>query len=255
MPTLLELHALAKNCHYHFPNPKTCQADYFLEYGLIGFGGDLSPETLTYAYLQAIFPWFNDDESSPTWYSPTPRCVLVPDDFTPKRSLVATAKKSDYTITLNQAFERVAMACSLPRSYADSSWITTKMKAAYRKLHYLGVAHSIEVWQGKKLVGGLYGLKLGAVFCGESMFHKKTDCSKLAFWALTVLCRQTGVKLIDCQLVNDHLLSLGAKPMDRDEFLELFEHLTDLNSEVAVGADDWQGLEWGMSCGELVHFK
>lgn len=254
MSTLAKIYALAKNCNYHFPNPKTCQADYFLEHGLIGFGGDLSPETLTYAYLQGIFPWF-DDDTTPAWYSPTPRCVLSPNDFVPKRSLISTAKKSEYTITLNQAFEQVIMACSLPRSYSDGSWITTKMKAAYRNLHHLGIAHSIEVWQGDELVGGLYGLKLGAVFCGESMFHKKTDCSKLAFWALTVLCRQTGVKLIDCQLVNDHLLSLGATPMDRDEFLDKLNHLTDLDNPVAVNASDWQGLAWGMDCGELVNFK
>lgn len=254
MSTLAKIYDLAKNCNYHFPNPKISREEHFLEYGLIGLGGDLLPSTLCYAYLLGIFPWFNEGEPI-AWYSPEPRCVLVPNDFVPKRSLIATAKKCDYRISLNHAFGEVIKACSLPRSYEQESWITNDIKSAYQDLHRLGIAHSLEVWQGDELVGGLYGLKLGAVFCGESMFHKKTDCSKLAFWALTVLCQQTGIRLIDCQLVNDHLLSLGATPMDRDEFLDKLADLTDLDNPVAVNASDWQGLAWGMDCGELVNFK
>lgn len=250
MPTLADLHTLANDCQFQFlPNTATQNP-----YGLVGIGADLSAQTLVHAYLQGIFPWFNEGEPI-AWYSPTPRCVLIPNTFKPKRSLITTAKKGNYQITLNQAFAQVMMACSLPRTYTNESWISQAMQTAYQNLHQLGIAHSIEVWQNDILVGGLYGLKLGAVFCGESMFHKQTDCSKLAFWAMTVLCQQTGVQLIDCQLVNDHLLSLGAMPMDSVLFLEKLASLVSLDNPAAVHTTDWQTLSWTMDGQILINFK
>lgn len=255
MPTLTQLHAIADTCPYNFPHHSIADPN---NVGLIAFGGDLRAETLLHAYRNGLFPWFNDNEPI-AWWSPAPRCVVSPNEFVPKKSLIRTAKKHNFTITLNHDFYQVIKACSLPRTYTQNleshTWITDDIQTAYGQLHQLGISHSIEVWDNDVLIGGLYGEKIGAIFFGESMFHKKTDASKLAFWALTILCQQTGVKLIDCQVTNEHLLSLGAFEMARDDFLLTLTDLTTSHSKVANESDDWVNLKWQINCAELLMLK
>ncbi len=215
---------------YRFPNPNIVDPD---GNGLIAMGADLAPSTLLLAYSQGLFPWFNEDDAI-AWWCPEPRCVLDPTTFKPSKSLKRQAKTSTWHWSINQAFNEVIHACSLPRSYANDTWIHDEMIAAYHELHRLGFAHSIEVWDGQDLVGGLYGLKLGQIYCGESMFHRQTNASKVAFWALTVLCAHSQMSLIDCQLPNPHLQSLGAVTLPRQAFLAKLPAL------IAEGGLDWQ---------------
>ena len=230
-----KLSQLLASSHYDFPDPLACDPE---GHGLIAMGADLAPTTLISAYAKGLFPWFNEDEPI-AWWCPEPRCVIAPDDYQPSKSLRRTAKNSPWTITVNQAFPDVIHACSLPRSYAEDTWIHEEMIEAYLNLHELGFAHSIEVWQDhdvatRQLIGGLYGLKIGGIYFGESMFHRVTDASKVAFWALMRLCSSSGIGLIDCQLPNDHLLSLGARTLDRPIFL------TKLTQLVAQPSPCWQ---------------
>lgn len=203
------------DCNYLFPKPDVADPEGL---GLVAIGADLSPETLLSAYSQGLFPWFNEDEPI-AWWSPEPRCVLDPTSFTPSKSLKRLAKASSWHWSVNSAFEEVIHACSLPRSYAEDTWIHEEMIQAYTELHKLGYAHSFEIWEGKNLIGGLYGLKIGQIYFGESMFHRQSNASKVAFWALNNFCQNTGVELIDCQLPNPHLQSLGAGIMPRQLFL------------------------------------
>lgn len=206
---------LAHDCNYDF---KAMVSRLDKSDDLVGVGADLAPSTLIGAYMNGVFPWYDDEPIC--WYSPSTRCVITPSDFRPKKSLVRTAKKSSWVLTTNHAFDDVIHACANARPHA--TWINADMTHAYQNLHRLGVAVSIEVWADKPdgtLIGGLYGLQLGAMFCGESMFHAQTDASKIAFWGLMMLCQKMGVELVDCQLENSHLMSLGARLMDRDEFL------------------------------------
>ncbi|MDO5652104.1 MAG: leucyl/phenylalanyl-tRNA--protein transferase [Moraxella sp.] len=232
MYSLAEIHALADSCPYQFPHPSTDVSSS----GLIALGGDLSVGTLVYAYTHGLFPWFNDGEPI-AWWCPNPRCVMIPQDFRPAKSLVRTAKKSDWTLTINHTFDEVMHACSLPRSYSDDTWIHDEMKSAYHTLHTLGIAVSIEIWEhvpfDSELVGGLYGVQIGQMFFGESMFHRRTDASKLAFWGLNILCTRANIALIDCQLENSYLLGLGASLMTRDEFLTKLDHAMWLDSSFA----------------------
>ena len=209
---------------YHFPDPAIVDADGI---GIVAIGGDLAPETLISAYAQGLFPWFNEDDPI-AWWCPEPRCVMQPTDYKPSKSLRKQANRSRWQLTLNQAFDDVIHACSLPRSdgfnntlpEGEHTWIHREMIDAYTELHAQGFAHSIEVWDDKQqLVGGLYGLKIGGMYFGESMFHVASNASKLAFWGLMRLCEQSNVELVDCQLPNDHLLSLGAQTLPRADFL------------------------------------
>lgn len=188
--------------------------------GLLAAGGDLAPERLLYAYENAIFPWF--DQGQPIlWWSPDPRCVLLPEDFHVARRLRRTLRRSLFEITYNRSFERVITACSKPRDRQGGTWITADMIDAFCLLHRTGWAHSVEVWLHRRLVGGIYGLAIGSAFFGESMFSRVTDASKTAMLAL---CRQLAdhaFEILDCQLVSPHLLSLGAAPMRRTEFAPL----------------------------------
>jgi len=189
--------------------------------GLLAVGGDLSSERLLLAYKSGIFPWYNEGEPI-IWYSPDPRMVLFPHQLKISKSMRRLIRKNEFTITYNQNFEAVISNCKNIFRETDQggTWITSEMKQAYIKLHKKGIAKSVEVWQGKELVGGLYGIDLGTVFCGESMFSKVSNSSKLAFIYLTQKLEKENYKLIDCQVYNPHLASLGAKEIPRKEFLK-----------------------------------
>ena len=192
--------------------------------GLLAAGGDLRPERILNAYRQGIFPWYNPGEPI-LWWSPDPRCVLHPQDLHISRSLRKKLRKMDYRVTFDQAFDDVIQACAEPRSYSAGTWISPDMMAAYSRLHWLGHGHSVEVWQGDTLVGGLYGLALGRVFFGESMFSRRTDASKIAFVYLVEHLEKWGYALVDCQVYNDHLASLGASEVPRRRFVAELEEL------------------------------
>ena len=199
-----------------FPNPELADED-----GLLAIGGDLSAERLILAYQHGIFPWFSDDDPI-CWYSPHERCVIYPDRIKISKSMKQTLKKESFKVTANQAFEKVIANCAkVARKDQPGTWITQEMQQAYINLHQLGWAHSVEVWKEDKLVGGLYGVAIGKVFCGESMFSLVSNASKIA---LIYLCQQTDFELIDCQLPNEHLLSLGAEMIDRETYMSLLNN-------------------------------
>ena len=194
--------------------------------GLLAVGGDLSIERLTSAYQQGIFPWYSEGQPI-LWWSPDPRMVLEPKDIKISRSLAKTMRKKEVQITFDQDFRNVISACSESRlekgKQQDETWILDEMIGAYVKLHEAGFAHSVECWQDGKLVGGLYGIALGKVFFGESMFSRISDASKIAFVFLTQQLEQWGFKLIDCQVYTSHLESLGASMISRKQFLALLK--------------------------------
>jgi len=198
-----------------FPHPSEAMED-----GLLAIGGDLSPERLVAAYASGIFPWYSFDDPI-LWWSPDPRLVLYPEKFKVSKSLKQTLNKKPFDIRVDFAFKEVIESCSTaPRKEQNGTWITNEMKEAYIKMFDLGLAHSIETWEGNKLVGGLYGLSIGSTFFGESMFHKRKDASKIAFYHLAQLSIKMGFAFIDCQVSNPHLLSLGAEEISRDDFLD-----------------------------------
>lgn len=197
-----------------FPDVESASYD-----GILAIGGDLRPERLILAYQSGIFPWYNQDEPI-IWYSPDKRMVLFPEDLIISKSMRQLMRKNEFKLTWNTAFDKVIEACQKsPRKGQDGTWITNDMKQAYIKLHELGFARSIEVWKDKELVGGLYGIDLGHVFCGESMFSKTSNTSKLAFIHLVQSLEKKNYKLIDCQVYNEHLESLGAKEISRQDFM------------------------------------
>jgi leucyl/phenylalanyl-tRNA--protein transferase len=187
--------------------------------GLLAAGGDLSPSRLLYAYPRGIFPWY--DSGQPIlWWSPDPRCVFVPREFRLSRRMERERRRSALTVTFNRAFPAVIAACAAPRRRLGGTWITAEMRTAYEQLHGLGWAHSVEIWEDGRLVGGMYGLAIGRVFFGESMFSRETNASKFALHALcNVLCAR-NFALLDCQTVSPHLLSLGATTLPRKDFVD-----------------------------------
>ncbi|TXD47909.1 leucyl/phenylalanyl-tRNA--protein transferase [Polaribacter sp. IC073] len=186
--------------------------------GIIALGGDLSEERLIHAYKNGIFPWFSEEDPI-VWYCPFERMVLFPDDIKISKSMRKIINKNEFTITENRAFEEVIFNCkSIERNDGFGTWITDDMEDAYINLHKKGVAKSIEIWLNDKLVGGLYGLEINNIFCGESMFSKVSNASKLAFIHLAT---NKKYQLIDCQIHNEHLASLGAKEIDRALFLDI----------------------------------
>jgi leucyl/phenylalanyl-tRNA--protein transferase len=194
--------------------------------GLLAVGGDLAPERILSAYRQGIFPWFSPGQPI-LWWSPDPRAVLLPEKLKVSRSLRKTINKGSFRVTFDTAFEQVIRACAAtPRRGQPGTWITEEMQQAYIHLHRMGHAHSAESWSGDELVGGLYGLRLGRVFYGESMFSRRTDASKVAFVHLVRKLQEEGVVLIDCQVTTDHLLSLGAEEIPRRRFVELLRQHT-----------------------------
>jgi leucyl/phenylalanyl-tRNA--protein transferase len=186
--------------------------------GLLAFGGDLSAERLLLAYSSGVFPWFSQNEPI-MWWSPDPRGILPLDNFKCSKSLKKFARNCDYKVTINSAFDQVIDICAaIPRN-DSGTWITNDMINAYKNLHRLSHAHSVEVWSEDILVGGLYGIIVGKVFCGESMFHKATNASKLAMMSLVELLKSQGAEFIDCQMQNAHLASLGCIEVSRSKFL------------------------------------
>ena len=206
--------------------------------GLLAMGGDLSPARLVNAYRHGIFPWYSDDQPI-LWWSPAPRCVLYPHAVHISRRLRRHYNQGRFSLTADQAFARVITACAGPRRDHDGTWITDEMLAAYISLHELGIAHSVEVWIDDELAGGIYGLALGRVFFGESMFSKHQDASKIALVALCRQLQQWNFSLLDCQISNPHLLSMGARDISRVEF--------DQHLKTAIGPDQWRK---GFSCTE-----
>ena len=189
--------------------------------GILAVGGDLSPERLLLAYQSGIFPWFDSDDPI-LWWAPHQRMVLFPDELVVSKSMRSILRKEIFTVTFNKDFRGVISNCSqIRRNGQRGTWITSEMIEAYVKLHELGFAKSVEVWQNNELVGGLYGIDLGTIFCGESMFSKVSNASKVAFITLVENLKIRKYKLIDCQVHNDHLESLGAREIEREEFMQI----------------------------------
>ncbi len=198
-----------------FPDPRGALTE---PNGLVAAGGDLSPERLLYAYRQGIFPWYEDGQPV-LWWSPDPRAVFTPGKITVSRSLGKTLRRGHLTCTFDQDFVAVIDACAEPRSEPGGTWITAEMRDAYVKLHHLGAAHSVECWHEQQLAGGLYGVSVGQMFFGESMFTRVTDASKVALCALSDWLSEWNYALIDCQMPTEHLAKLGAAHMPRAQFL------------------------------------
>ncbi len=215
--------AWLKQDNYQFPHPDKALND---PDGLLAIGGDLSPERIISAYYNGIFPWYSHDQPI-LWWSPNPRAVLFPEKLHISRSLKKVIRKKIFTSSIDQAFEQVIFACAQsPRKDQDGTWITDDMQQAYINLHRMGIAHSAECWLDGELVGGLYGLSLGKVFFGESMFARQSNASKVAFVHLLDELIKDDYALIDCQVTTDHLLSLGAEEIPRDLFLKLLKQHT-----------------------------
>ncbi len=191
--------------------------------GVLAVGGDLSVERLLLAYKNGIFPWFEPD-SEPLWWAPPQRMVVFPKEYKAHKSVVALMKKNVFQITFNQEFESVIRACqSVKRREDDGTWISEEIVSSFIELHKLGYAKSVEVWQYDELVGGLYGIDLGHVFCGESMFHKVSNASKVAFVWLVEKLKNENYQLLDCQVYNEHLAHLGAFEIAREDFMAILK--------------------------------
>ncbi|MEQ6342163.1 MAG: leucyl/phenylalanyl-tRNA--protein transferase [Gammaproteobacteria bacterium] len=217
--------------------------------GLLAAGGDLAPARLITAYRSGIFPWYNEGQPI-LWWSPDPRVVLFPSHLKVSRSLRKTLKKREFNVTLDTAFRQVMQACAAPRTHGrktapafpalppsmavdGGTWITDEMLDAYCRLHELGIAHSVEAWRGDELVGGLYGVAIGRVFFGESMFSRVTDASKVAFVHLVRQLERWGYAVIDCQVGSSHLQSLGAEDISRADFNTLLKQWRDVTGHAA----------------------
>ena len=201
---------------YVFPSPRSAN-----EYGVVAHGGDLHPNRIIEAYKKGIFPWFESDDNL-IWWSPDPRMILYPEKIKISKSLNSFIKKSTFKITFNKDFEEVIESCSnIKRLGQKGTWITKGLKESFVKLHETGLAISVEVWKNSQIVGGLYGLDLGDVFCGESMFSKYTNSSKVALVYLARELKKNNYRFIDCQIPTEHLKSMGGEEISRDEFLKL----------------------------------
>ncbi|MEQ1799601.1 MAG: leucyl/phenylalanyl-tRNA--protein transferase [Lacibacter sp.] len=202
-----------------FPPVEQSAAD-----GLLAIGGDLSTERLLLAYRSGIFPWYNDDEP-PLWWSPDPRFVLFPEELYVSKSMQQLFNRRTFKITMNKAFTEVIRNCGRQkRKGQNGTWITAEIEEAYNQLHQLGYAVSVEAWKDNELVGGLYGIRMGKLFFGESMFAKVSNASKYAFIAFVQHLQKEGVVLIDCQVYTEHLESLGARMIDRNKFIDIVKN-------------------------------
>ena len=199
-----------------FPSPRSAN-----EHGVVAYGGDLNPNRIIQAYKQGIFPWFESDDNL-LWWSPNPRMILYPEKIKISKSLKSVIKKNTFKVTFNKDFEEVIESCSnIKRLGQKGTWITSGLKESFLNLHEKGLAMSVEVWKDSKIVGGLYGLDLGSVFCGESMFSKSSNASKVALVNLSSELRKNNYKFIDCQIPTEHLKSMGGEEVSRDDFLKL----------------------------------
>ena len=196
--------------------------------GLLCAGGDLEPATIVAAYSRGIFPWFSDDQPI-LWWSPDPRMVLFPGEFRFSKSLAKTVRAKKFEVRFDTAFADVIKGCAEPRTKDGGTWIVNEMQTAYSRLHKQGVAHSVESWRDGKLMGGLYGIALGRMFFGESMFARETDASKVALVALVEKLTRDGFALIDCQQETKHLARFGARPIARADFVRRLQEL--INSQ------------------------
>ena len=224
--------------YIEFPNPELAN-----KHGFLAHGGDLNTNTLLSAYQQGIFPWFNDNEPI-LWWSPDPRMIMPTAGIHISRSLRKTIRSEQFQLTCGQAFDQVIEACSHPRVPAQDflledespqTWITADMKQAYIQLHQAGFAQSIECWENEKLVGGLYGVTISGMYFGESMFSQSNNSSKVALVALCGFLLEQGIHWIDCQVESQHLVSLGAINIDRNQFIEKIHYR--LNNPVAINWD------------------
>ena len=204
-----------------FPNPEEAEIE---PNGLLAAGGELSEQRLVAAYQQGIFPWYSEGQPI-LWWSPNPRAVLFPEQLKISRSLRKTIKKGHFRISFDLAFKEVLQLCAAPRDDGAGTWITPEMESAYCHLNEKGIAHSVETWLDDRLVGGLYGLAIGQVFFGESMFSRETDASKVALAQLVAQLKHWQFKLIDCQVTSAHLASLGAIDIPRADFIALLDRL------------------------------
>ncbi len=210
---------------FQFPNPDTASRD-----GLLCWGGILAPDTLLQAYSQGIFPWFNEDEPI-LWWSPNPRFILFPEKLKISKSLQKTIREKKYQVKFDTAFREVILHCKhVFRNGQLGTWITDDMVEAYCNLHELGFAHSVEAYNEGELVGGLYGISIGRVFCGESMFHLKADASKVAFYYLIEFAKKHQFHFIDAQTPTEYLASFGAENIPRKKFLNLLSEALKFNS-------------------------
>lgn len=210
--------------------------------GLLAVGGDLSPRRLVEAYRHGIFPWFNEGEPI-LWWSPDPRMVLFPGELKISRSLRKVLKKGGYEIRVDSAFAEVMQACAKPRRERPGTWIHAEMISAYAALHEMGFAHSVEVWIGGELMGGLYGVAQGRMFFGESMFSRASDASKIAFVYLVIQLERRGFRMIDCQMKTAHLASLGGREIPRKEFSQKLKELVNYPERVEKWCFDHESIE------------
>lgn len=225
MNTTVEIPQLRKN-NYAFPNPYKAQNS-----GLLAWGGGLESNRLLRAYECGIFPWYSKNDPL-LWWSPNPRLILLPDEFKITKSLKKSRKK--FTIKYNTNFEEVISTC---KEIRKDTWISQEMKEAYLSLHEKGFAHSVECYKDDELVGGLYGVQIGSVFCGESMFSKVSDASKVALWELCNIMKNNGGSFIDCQMPTEHLMSLGAMCIKRDDYLDMLFTCKDEKMDFGIKCD------------------
>ncbi|WP_428772804.1 leucyl/phenylalanyl-tRNA--protein transferase [Vibrio sp.] len=205
--------------------------------GLLAYGGDLSVERILAAYRKGIFPWYGPGEPI-LWWSPSQRAIINPKTFKPAKSLKKFQRKHQYQVSINQATDQVIDNCALTRG--DSmTWITREMRAAYQQLAQFGFCHSVEVWQDNQLIGGLYGVSVGQVFCGESMFSLRSNASKIALWYFCEHFSRCGGQMIDCQMMNNHLASLGAEECRREEFIQSLLSLRERYLETSCYQSQW----------------
>lgn len=228
---------------YHFPAVASALEE---PDGLLAFGGDLEPERLLAAYAKGIFPWYSDDQPI-LWWSPVMRTVFDTANVHVPRRLARWLHGCDWDIRIDTAFADVMRACAAPRAREHGTWITSDMLAAYQRLHELGHAHSVEAWDGERLVGGIYGVSIGRMFYGESMFSATTNGSKIALLALCHLLRGWGFPLLDAQVASDHLFTLGALEMPRAAFCVQVAKLTTLPGQPG----SWRGLHTRLSARDL----
>ncbi|CAM3677355.1 Leucyl/phenylalanyl-tRNA--protein transferase [Vibrio aerogenes CECT 7868] len=222
---------------YDFPSPEQALDE---PNGLLAFGGDLHTSRLIKAYQEGIFPWYGPGEPI-LWWSPSPRAIFNPFSFKPAKSLRKFQKKVAYQLSINQSTPQVIDLCSTTRS-PEQTWLNEEMRTAYKNLAQAGHCHSVEVWDNETLVGGLYGIAVGQLFCGESMFSLSTNASKVALWAFCQHFSQAGGQLIDCQIMNPHLASMGASELERESFISQLKVLRQRQVDSTCYQPQWISL-------------